>query len=219
MKEVEVTDKTTVDELLTAVDAVIDSATKSDKDVVPVLKLEVKDNTEIAAELVLGIKGEEVVIRIELENGILWDIYGKDITDKAGKTDLNVTLNKTDIPKDKLEKVKELGAITQLSIAHDGTFGFGATMKYEIGEAANGKYATLFWYHDGKFEKAGSFIVEEGLVEFVFEHASDYVIVVSDVEIDALGDIEPMPIYMIILLGLAIIAVATLTKKKFVVEK
>ena len=219
VKEVEVTDKTTVDELLTAVDTVIDSANKSDKDVVPVLKLEVKDNTEIAAEFILGVKGEEVVIRVELENGILWDIYGKDITDKAVKTDLNVALNKTEIPKDKLDKVKELGAVTQLSIAHDGQFGFGATMKYAIGEAANGKHATLFWYNDGKFEKAGTFIVEDGCVEFAFNHASDYVIVLSDAEIsneqiEKLGDFDTTPIIFVLFVGLALIATALFFKKR-----
>ena len=221
VKEVEVTDKTTVDELLTAVETVIDSANNSGKGEVPVLKLDVNSNTTIAKELILGIKGEEVVVRIELENGIVWDIYGKDVTESAVATDLNVTLNGKEIPKDKLEKIEKLGAVTKLSVAHDGAFGFGATMKYAIGEAENGKMATLFWYNDGKFEKVGAFVVESGYVEFGFNHASDYVIVLSDAEItneqiDKLGDVDVTPVVCMVLLGIALIIAAFYFKKRFV---
>ena len=92
-------------------------------------------------------------------------------------------------------------------------------MKYAIGEAANGKHATLFWYNDGKFEKAGTFIVEEGYVEFAFNHASDYVIVLSDAEIsneqiEKLGDFDTTPIIFVLFVGLALIATALFFKKR-----
>ena len=220
VNKVEVTDKTTVDDILTAVDAVIDSANASGKDVVPVVELEVKDNTTIATELIQGIKGEEVVIRVELENGIVWDIYGKDVTDNAAAVDLNVTVNGNKIPASKVDKVEKLGTVVELSIAHDGQFGFGATMKYAVGEAANGKYATLYWYNDGKFEKIGSYIVEDGCVEFVFTHASDYVVVLADAEIAdeviKTGDISSMPMAVIFVFGLVLIAGVVFFKRRYV---
>ena len=226
VKEIEVTDKTTVDELLNAVEAVIDEANKKADGSVPVLNLVVKENTEISAELLGGVKGEEVVVRLELENGIIWDIYGKDVTDNAVKVDLGVVVNGNAIPEKDLEKVKELGTTTSLSIAHDGEFGFGATIKYDFGKEADGKHATLFWYNDGAFEKAGSFVVEGGYAEFVLTHASDYVIVLSDAEITT-DTIEPeeepiapkgdmsFSFYMILFLGIGLVAVGFYAKKKY----
>ncbi len=230
--EIEVTDETTVDELLNAVDAVIDAANNAEGDAVPVLQLVVKENTEIPAELLLGVKGEEVVIRVELENGIIWDIYGKTVTDSAVDVDLNVVLNSDAIPEAKLAELEELGTVTSLSIEHDGDFGYRATMKYEVGEANNGKYATLFWYNNGAFEKVGTFVVEDGYAEFVLTHASDYAVVISDEEItedvigeedvtdkvEEKGDLTVISFYMMILLGLVLVVAGFFTKKKFVVR-
>ena len=77
----------------------------------------------------------------------------------------------------------------------------------------------MFWYHDGAFEKAGSFIVEAGYAEFVFEHASDYVIVLSDVEIttDVIGnkgDENAIPFYLMMFFGIGLVAVAFIAKRK-----
>ena len=71
-----------------------------------------------------------------------------------------------------------------MNIEHSAEFGFQAILDYKIGEQYTGKYANLFYVvGDGTFEYLGGPIVDEnGVASFVFTHASDYIIAITDVE-------------------------------------
>ena len=72
----------------------------------------------------------------------------------------------------------------KMNIEHNGEFGFQAILDYRVGEQYAGKYANLFYVvGDGSFEYIGGDIVEEnGVASFLFSHASDYIIAITDVE-------------------------------------
>lgn len=61
-------------------------------------------------------------------------------------------------------------------------------MKFPAGEKYNGKFANLFYYNNGTYEFIGSGKVSDGYAEFVFEHASDYVCVITEEAMSSVPD-------------------------------
>lgn len=97
--------------------------------------------------------------------------------------DMTVEESTGDIPKVILEKMTSVDHWMPLSLAHNGTFGFTATLQVLVGNQVQEKIANLFYYNEesGVMEHIESRdIDEEGYAEFTFEHASDYIIILSD---------------------------------------
>lgn len=147
-----------------------------------VLEVELGRHYKLSADVLVALMGTNITLRLQQSNGVLWEIDGKDITN-AMAADMRVELNSNAIPTDKLEIFRDFDTTIQLSLDHSGVFGFKATMRFPTGGGYNGKYANLFWYHDGAFEWIGSSKVADGYAEFMFDHASDYVVVIADVEV------------------------------------
>ena len=93
-----------------------------------------------------------------------------------------MTKNTNNIPGSTVTAVAGDNPSLQISLAHEGDFGFKATLSIGVGSEHAGKYGNLY-YHDknGKlvFIDAGQ-IDSEGNVSLVFSHASDYLLVISD---------------------------------------
>lgn len=126
-------------------------------------------------------KGKNVNIVLEM-NGYSWTINGKDITAKdlqdinlEVKEDVNAIPNKT------VEKLANGRATKQITLTHDGAFGFKANLRIYVGKEYAGKYGNIFRYKSGKyfeFVDAGK-IDKDGYAVFTMNHASDYVIVID----------------------------------------
>ena len=91
-------------------------------------------------------------------------------------------LFRSNIPNSTIQKLAGDNPVKQLSLVHEGDFGFKASLTVKMGEEYAGKYGNLF-YHDstGKmtFIDAGT-IRPDGMVTLGFSHASDYVVVMSN---------------------------------------
>ena len=86
--------------------------------------------------------------------------------------------------------------VRQISLVHEGDFGFKAKLSVNVGNEHAGKYGNLY-YHDsaGKlvFIDAGK-ISSSGNVSLTFSHASDYMIVMSEQQMsqsDVPQELEP----------------------------
>ena len=116
-------------------------------------------------------------------NGYSWTINGEDIKGVNLK-DINLEV-KTDtnaVPTGLVSKLAGDKPTKQLSLTHNGDFGFKATLNVEIGKENAGKFGNLYYYDsDGKlvFMNAGQ-IAADGSVNLSFSHASDYVIVIGE---------------------------------------
>ena len=146
----------------------------------------VNGTTAIPEDVFNSMSGKDVNVVFKVGENATWVVKGKDIKNKLSKAiDLGVTLGKSGIPSDKIKALAGDNAFIELSLAHDGEFGFTATLRLYVGTQYNGKYANLYYYN----EKTGSLeyvkavkVNADGAVEYEFVHASDYVIVMSNAD-------------------------------------
>ena len=111
-------------------------------------------------------------------------INAKSITsDVTKKIDLNVSLNTKNIPATIVSALAGQKTTMQLSLGHDGVFGFDGSLTMTVGTDKTGKYANLYYYNPTtqKLEYQQAVLTNsEGKVSYTFKHASDYVIVFDD---------------------------------------
>ena len=141
--------------------------------------------TVVPKDVIDSIKGKDTTLVLDMENGLSWKIFGKDITDAAGDIDFGVTVGADagkSIPVDVINNVTGERYSMNLTLAYDGEFGFTATLTVNMESKNAGLYANLFYYNEQtgelEFISAGQ-IDPDGNVELVFTHASDYTIVVD----------------------------------------
>ena len=141
--------------------------------------------TVVPKDVIDSIKGKDTTLVLDMENGLSWKIFGKDITDAAGDIDFGVTVGADagkSIPVDVINNVTGERYSMNLTLAYDGEFGFTATLTVNMESKNAGLYANLFYYNEQtgelEFISAGR-IDADGNVELEFTHASDYTIVVD----------------------------------------
>ena len=146
------------------------------------LKIEMGGVTVVPKEILEAAKGKDIKLNLDM-GGYTWTINGTDIA-SANLQDINmqVTLDTNNIPNSTLRALAGDNPIRQLSLAHEGDFGFKATLTVNVGAEHAGQYGNLY-YHDSEGKMVfidGRTISPEGNVSLEFSHASDYVIVMSD---------------------------------------
>ncbi len=152
--------------------------------------------TVISKEILEAAKGKDVDIQLNM-GGYTWTINGKDIKASNLKDiNLQVILDTKNIPSKTLQALAGDNPIRQLSLVHEGDFGFKASLTVNVGSQHSGQFGNLYYHDsDGKmvFINAGK-IQPDGNVSLEFSHASDYVIVMSDKEMsqsDVPAEISP----------------------------
>ena len=131
-----------------------------------------------------SIKGQNVTISFDMGGGIIWLVNGEDVTaDQVNDTDLSLQVGTSAVPQDLVDSVAGERQATQLSLAHSGDFGYSAVLAIQVGAANAKSYANLFYYNESAGELAfvaADQVNEDGIAEFTFTHASDYVIVIDE---------------------------------------
>lgn len=138
--------------------------------------------TVISKEILEAAKGKDVTLILKME-GYTWTINGMDIqAADLRDIDLRVIKYTSNIPSSTVQALSGGNPTMQITLVHEGDFGFQATLTIDIGAEHSGKYGNLF-YHDsaGKmvFIDAGP-VDANGNVSLTFSHASDYLIVIAD---------------------------------------
>lgn len=196
----------------TVVNKVVDKVQNAKKGSEVVVKMQ--GATTVPSEVLKSAKGKDVDVVLDM-GAYSWTINGKDVTaDKLKDINLKVTMNSNEIPQNVIEKTADGDPVIQISLAHDGAFGFQADLKLNVGAKYKGLYAKLYYYNkEGKLEYVQSDKVEaDGTVIFTFKHASDYAIILSKKD-DATntgskaenttpktGDSSPIAIYVCMML-------------------
>ena len=86
--------------------------------------------TKLDKEVFEELAGRDVTLEISLPGGVTWTVNGEDIPQTANLTDLDmgVSLNTSTIPVDLINAITgEIGTV-QLTLKHDGPFGFTMTL-------------------------------------------------------------------------------------------
>lgn len=137
-------------------------------------------DTTIKADVFEAAKEKKVTLELKLENGVKWEIKAETIGDGAADVNINVELNTSNVPAASVDAVAEGKSTMQISLAHNGSFGFEANITIPVASANNGKVANLFHFSNGALEFVASVTVSEGEAKLPFSHASEYVIVFDE---------------------------------------
>lgn len=147
--------------------------------------VDMNGTTEVPAEVFEAVAGKDVTLELDMGGGVKWEINGQDIPTDLDFTDLDlgVSLNTSDIPVDVINMVTGEKSTVQLSLAHDGEFGFTLTLTAPVGTENKGLWASLYHYNTTKkqmlFETAAQ-VDSSGNVALKFTHASEYAIVLDE---------------------------------------
>ena len=181
----------------------------------------------ISKDAIAAIKGTQKKLVLDMGEGIKWIINGSDVSKVPAKdVNMSVTVDSKKIPEEviKAAKVeKDAKKVVQISLAHEGEFGFKPVLSIDIGKSYAGKYANLYYYNTKTKALEGQMsvkIADDGSALLTFTHASDYVISVTDqAAIDTKkaapksGDDNEAATY-VCLLGLAMVAITAATYRK-----
>lgn len=138
--------------------------------------------TVVPAEILEAARENKVNIVLDMGN-YRWSIQSDNILDgELSDINLEVTMDTNAIPTSTIEALANGDKTRQLSLTHNGDFGFKASLTVEVGSEYEGKFGNLY-YHDstGKlvFMNAGK-IQKDGTVTVDFSHASDYVLIFGE---------------------------------------
>ncbi|MDE5598645.1 MAG: hypothetical protein K2J04_12565, partial [Lachnospiraceae bacterium] len=101
----------------------------------------------------------------------------------------------------------------EFTLAHEGEFGFNPVLCIALDPAYSGRYANLFYYNPEteSLEFICDTIIDiNGVAEFEMEHASSYVIIVSDTSMSGvlISDDSVNPVTRWIIIGVLICMIA-----------
>ena len=147
---------------------------------------------EISLEVLNVISGKkeaDVNLVIELDNGFSWTIDSSSIdssvwAEGSESIDFWAGIVEDVIPEETLkEVVKEDQKMIEISLNHEGDFGLSAALDIPVGDEFEGKEAILYYFNEAKNvleEQGRGKVGVDGKVNFLFTHASDYVIVIDE---------------------------------------
>ena len=140
--------------------------------------------TKLDKEVFEELAGRDVTLEISLPGGVTWTVNGEDIPQTADLTDLDmgVSLNTSTIPVDLINAITgEIGTV-QLTLKHDGPFGFTMTLTAPVGKENEGLWANLYHYDEDAGEmvyQTAAQVDEDGNAALPFDHASQYALVLD----------------------------------------
>lgn len=147
-----------------------------------IITVDMNGTTVVPGYVTNTVTGRDVTLVFDMGDGITWSVNGKSVTArKVGNIDFEVKTNTGRIPAEVINNVSGERPSVQLSLAHNGEFGFTAVLSVNIGKDSAGLYAMLYYYDNGGLELIGdSGISDEGIAQFVFSHASEYLVVIDN---------------------------------------
>ena len=141
--------------------------------------------TELGGEVFEELAGKNITLEITVPGGVMWMVNGQDIPTDTDLTDIDmgVSMNTSTIPVDLINMVTgEMGAV-QMTLAHDGEFGFTMTLTAPVGVENKGLWANLYHYDATSkrmlFETVAQ-VDASGNVALKLSHASEYAIVLDE---------------------------------------
>lgn len=149
------------------------------------LAIDMNGTTEVPKEIFEAVAGKDVDVTFELEDGVSWTVNGTDIPTDADLNDLDlgVTMDSDGIPVNVINTITGERDSVQMTLAHDGEFGFTMTLSAPLGKENAGYWANLYHYDEDaeamSFEVAAE-IDDDGNAKLPMSHASQYAIVIDD---------------------------------------
>lgn len=143
--------------------------------------VDMKNATVVPKQILESIRGKSIDIILQM-GGYRWVINGMDVAATNLKDiNLEVKLDTNAIPSSLVQSIAGDQPARQLSLTHNGDFGFRAKLILELGSEHKDETANLYYYDSSKklvFIDAGK-IDKDGMASLTFSHASDYVVIID----------------------------------------
>lgn len=147
--------------------------------------VETDEDDALPDEVLKSAAGKNVTLKIKVGDSIFWEIDCRVIPKDASLQDisLKVSMNTQGIPSKVLCGLPGSHTFLQMTLGHDGLFGFPVNLHTNVGRENSGKWANLYYYNEGtgkmEFETAAR-VIASGDAAFTMTHASQYAIVLDE---------------------------------------
>ena len=149
------------------------------------VSVEMNGTSEVPAEVFEIMAGKDVTLELDMGEGVSWTIKGKDVPEDTdlSNLDLGVSVGTNDIPLEAISTVAgEKGNTVQVTLVHNGQFGFTLTLTAPLGKENQGLWANLYHYDTVRKQlifEAAARVDQDGNALLPFVHASQYAIVLD----------------------------------------
>ena len=150
----------------------------------PAVTIQMEDTTILTSEKLQMAKEQNIDIRLDMGDYVTWgiDIDSVDM-DAFTEVDMGVILGTDRVPRELIAEILNGNKYIEITLAHDGAFDFEPILNVALNPENSGRYANLF-YFDPEISAleflCDSIIDANGIASFKMDHASVYVIIVSD---------------------------------------
>ncbi|MDE5931605.1 MAG: SH3 domain-containing protein, partial [Lachnospiraceae bacterium] len=150
----------------------------------PAVTIQMEDTTILTTEKMQMAKEQSFDLLLDMGGAVTWSIDVDSISESAmTEVDMGVTVGTNNVPQELVSTILNGNKYLEITLAHQGEFGFEPVLNIALGKEYSGKYANLFYY-DPETETlefiCDAVIGPDGVASLRFEHASCYLIVVSD---------------------------------------
>ena len=141
--------------------------------------------TEVPGEVWETIAGRDVTVILDMGGNVSWTVDGNDVPTATHFADMDfgVDRNTTGIDVDVINAITGQVSSVQITLAHDGEFGFTLTLTAPLGRENAGYWVNLYHYDENaktlNYETSGE-IQKDGTASLKMTHASQYAIVIDD---------------------------------------
>ena len=141
--------------------------------------------TEVPGEVWETIAGRDVTVILDMGGNVSWTVDGNDVPTATHFADMDfgVDRNTTGIDVDVINAITGQVSSVQITLAHDGEFGFTLTLTAPLGRENAGSWANLYHYDEDaeslSYETSGE-IQEDGTASLKMTHASQYAIIIDE---------------------------------------
>ncbi|MCM1156726.1 MAG: SH3 domain-containing protein [Roseburia sp.] len=150
----------------------------------PAVTIPMEDTTILTPEKLQAAKEQNFDILLDMGDYVTWSIDIDSVNmDTLKDVDMGVTLGTEKVPRDLIAAILNGNKYMEVTLAHEGAFGFSPVLNIALNPENSGRYANLFYYDPeaGILEFICDTIIDErGIASFRMEHASSYIIIVSD---------------------------------------
>ena len=149
------------------------------------ITVDMNGETEVPGEIFEEVAGKDVTVEFDMGGGVSWTVNGEDVPTNTDFSDLNlgVDMDTSGISVDVINTITGEHGSVQVSLDHDGEFGFALTLIAPLGRENAGYWANLYHYdEDAKTlnYETSALIDGDGSAALRMTHASQYAIVIDD---------------------------------------
>ena len=141
--------------------------------------------TEVPGEVWETIAGRDVTVVLDMGGNVSWTVNGNDVPTATHFADMDfgVDRNTTGIDVDVINAITGQVSSVQITLAHDGEFGFTLTLTAPLGKENAGYWANLYHYDEDaealNYETSAQ-VASDGTASLRMTHASQYAIVIDE---------------------------------------